>query len=230
MRKHQIPWPVIVDSDRSFERASDVGEISLNNIWQARVITANGDFVRASASDLDQAAARALQGAKWNVDPASMTPELQKAWQQIEFGNYLPAASTVKRYARSRKPAVKAAAALLNDYVHEKITAQVETAAVADSAGESWKAFKTLKGVQQQFKGYEIPPSVDADVARLEKNEDVLRQQAAYKKFELARKAANSGSTSARQRAFRLLEQLIEDFPGTDAASEAMSILTTTSN
>lgn len=226
VRKHRIPWPVIVDSDRSFENACDVGDISLNNIWQARVITATGQIQRASASDLDRAAAQALEGAKWNVDPKSMTTELQAAWQQVEFGNYAPAATTLKRYAKSRKPAVKAAAALLNDYVNEKITTQIEAAATADTAGESWRTFKVLKTVQQQFKGYELPPNVDADIARLEKDENVIKQQAAYKKFELARKAANSRSATSRQRATRMLQQLIEEFPDTEAADEAQSILT----
>ena len=216
---------MIVDPDRSFEAACDVNEISLNNIWQARILTATGDLEYGNASEMDSVAARALSGAAWNVDPAKMTPELQAAWQQVEFGNYAPAASTLKRMARSRKPDVKAAAALLNDYVAEKLKAQLTEAETADGAGEAWKAYRVLSDIQQKFKGYDIPPNVDADVKRLEKSDDVSREIDAYRKLEGARKSAASRSATIRQRVPTMLQQLIEDYPGTTAAEEAQAIL-----
>jgi hypothetical protein len=225
VRKHRIPWPVIVDPDRSFEAACDVGDISLTNIWQAKVITADGQLVRASATELDQAAERALNGAKWNVDPTKMTPELQTAWQNIEFGNFAPAAATLKRFLRSRKTEIKDAATLLTSYVDEQLQSRLESAAEADAAEESWKAFKLLTEIEQKFKGYKLPPNVAADLTRLEISEDVKNQLAAYRKLTLAQKAARSSSSSSRKRAATMLQLLIKEFSKTDAAEDAQQLL-----
>lgn len=225
MRKHRIPWPVIVDSDRSFEAACDVGDISLTNIWQAKVITANGGLVSASATELDQAADRALDGAKWNVDPTKMTSELQAAWQQIEFGNFAPAAPTLKRFLRSRKTEIKDAATLLNTYVDEQMQSRLDVATEADAAEETWKAFKLLTEVEQKFKGYDIPPNVAKDLSRLEKNEDVKNELAAYRKLTLAQKSARSSSNSSRKRAAAMLQLIVKEFPETEAAEKAQQLL-----
>lgn len=225
VRKHRIPWPVIIDPDRSFEAACDVGDISLTNIWQAKVITAKGQLVGASATELDRAADRALEGAKWNVDPTKMTPELQTAWQNIEFGNFAPAATTLKRFLRSRKPEIKDAATLLSSFVDEQLQSRLEAAAEADAAEDSWHAFKTLTEVEQQFKGYELPSNVAINLSRLEKTEDVKNQLAAYRKLTLAQKVARSSSNASRKRAARMLQQLIDEFPDTDAADEAQAML-----
>lgn len=216
---------MIADGNRAFEAACGVNEISLNNIWQARVITANGDLVRASASDLDMAAARALEGAQWNVDPSGIAPELQGTWQQVEFGNFAPAASTLKRYLRSRKPQVKSSANALNDYVSKQLKAQLDAAASADSSGDEWEAWKILTSVQQRFKGYEIPETVSADVTRLEKTDEVASELEAWKQLEQARKSAASRSAVSRQRAVSMLQKLTEESPGTEAAAEAQAIL-----
>ena len=225
MRKHRISWPVIVDPDRSFEAACDVGDISLTNIWQAKVITAEGGLVSANANELDQAAERALDGAKWDVDPTKMTAELQAAWQQIEFGNFAPAAPALKRFLRSRKQEIKDAATLLSSYVDEQLQSRLEAAAEADAAKNSWKAFKTLTELEQRFKGYEQPRNVATDLTRLEKTEDVKNQLAAYRKLTQAQKAARSSSNSSRKRAGQMLQKVIEEFPDTDAANAAQEML-----
>lgn len=216
---------MIVDTDRSFEKACDVGDISLTNIWQARVINATGELVRASATEMEQTADRALDGAKWNVDPTKMTSELRSAWLQVEFGNFAPAAAALKRFQKSRKQEVKDAAALLSSYVDEQLQIRLESAAEADASMESWKAFKILTEVQQRFKGYELPRNVATDLARLAETDDVTNQQAAYRKLQLAQKAAGSSSPSSRRRAVRMLNQVIEDFPDTDAAMDAQTML-----
>lgn len=216
---------MIVDPDRSFEAACGVENISLTNIWQARVITADGKLARANATEMEQAADRALDGAKWNVDPTQMTAGLQSAWVQIEFGNFSPAAPVLKRFLKSRKPEIKAAATLLSTYVDEQLLSRIEAAAEADAAEQSWKAFRILTEVEQRFKGYELPRNVATDLPRLAKTDDVINQLAAYRKLKLAHKAATSTSPSTRKRAARMLGKVIEDFPETDAAADAQKIL-----
>lgn len=224
VRKHRIPWPVIADTDRSLEQACEVGDISLNNIWQARVIDPTGALIRANGSQMEETAARAARDAKWNVDPTTIPSELQAAWQQIEFGSYAPAASTLKRYRKSRKEAVQTAANTLTDYVMEQLETQLTAAATADDAGDFWTAWQTLSAAQERFDGYEVPESVATDLARLAKHEQVVTELAAQRKFDLAVRAARLAA--GRKRAETMLQKLIEEFPGTAAAARASELLT----
>lgn len=225
VRKHRIPWPVIADTDRSLEQACGVGDISLNNIWQARIIDPEGLLVRANGSQMEETAQRAARDARWNVDPSTIPAELQPAWQQIEFGSFAPAASTLKRYARSRKADVKTAAQTLQSYVDEQLQQQVDAAAAAVEAEDVWTAYGILTALQQRFKGYEIPDSVPTDVERLAKDERVTKELAAARKLELALKSATSSSATARKRAELMLQKVVDEFPGTQAAEKAASLL-----
>lgn len=225
VRKHRIPWPVIADTDRSLEQACGVGDISLNNIWQARIIDPDGILVRANGSQMDETAQRAARDARWNVDPSTIPSELQPAWQQIEFGSYAPAAATLKRYAKSRKPEVKTAAETLRSYVNDQLQQQVDAAAAAEQADDVWTAYGLLTAVQQRFKGYEQPDSVQTDVDRLAKDERVVQELAAVRKLELAMKSAMSSSATARKRAQTMLQKVVDEFPGTQAAARAASLL-----
>lgn len=216
---------MIADTDRSLEQACGVGDISLNNIWQARIIDPEGLLVRANGSQMDETAQRAARDARWNVDPSTIPAELQPAWQQIEFGSFSPAASTLKRYAKSRKADVKMAAETLRAYVDEQLQEQVDAAAAAVQADDVWTAYGLLTSVQQRFKGYELPDSVQTDVDRLAKDERVVQELAAVRKLELAMKSAMSSSATARKRAQAMLQKVVDEFPGTQAAERAASLL-----
>lgn len=216
---------MIVDSSRAFEKSAGVGEISLQNIWQARVLTGDGQFVRANASDLDAAAKRALEGAGWNVDPENMPQELKSTWTQVEFGNFAAAAIGLKRYRRSNKAEVKDAVATLQGYVQNAMNEQIELAQTTEAGGDSWGAYKLLAEVQTRFKGYDVPADVNPDAARLKKIPEVANELAAKLKLDQAKKVGNVPSPAAQQRAFRMLKQITEDFPGTEAAGEASSFL-----
>ena len=193
---------------------------------QVRILTAGGELRRGSFSDIDQSAQAALNGAKWNVDPSRMTPELMPAWTAVEFGNFAPAATLVKRHLKSRKAATKTAATALNDYVIEKLNAEVDRANAAEDSDDLWTAYKTLSTVTVQFKGYEISPDVKSKIAELERDESIKAELAAQKQMTLVRRVLNSSSAAARKRAELMLEKITNDFPGTEAATEAETLLT----
>jgi hypothetical protein len=225
LRKHQITWPTIVDSDRSLEKQANVPEVSLTNIWQARVIDSTGKVIRAGATDLEKTGERALSGAKWNVDPTSIPNELKPIWAQIEFGSYSSAAVSLRRHLKSRKPEIKTAATTLNDYVTKQLTDEIAAAAAAEKSGNLWQAYRVLQTLPQRYKGFEIPKSVTTDVNRLAANETVKTELSANRKLELAKKTARSTSKSARARVIRQLEVIVKQFPNTEAAKQASAIL-----
>ena len=61
-RSVNLTWPVIVDTDRSFERQADMGEISLQNVMQAGYLTPEGELRHGDWSKIDETIRRALEG------------------------------------------------------------------------------------------------------------------------------------------------------------------------
>ena len=100
-----------------------------------------------------------------------------------------------------------------------------DAAAAAVQADDAWTAYGLLTAVQQRFKGYELPDSVETDVDRLAKDERVVQELAAVRKLELAMKSAMSSSATARKRAQAMLQKVVDEFPDTQAAERAASLL-----
>jgi thiol-disulfide isomerase/thioredoxin len=224
-RDVSLTWPIIVDSTREFEKQSGIGEISLQNIYQAGIITSEGTFRRASASDLEGAAEAALAGAKWEVDPAGIPVTLQAAWTAIEFGNPSGAAAAVKKGLTSPKADVKAAATRLNDAVQAKIKSLVDAAKNAETTGNKWMAYKSYQAAIDQYGGYDLPPEVRANQKTLGEDEAVKKQVLAQKGLESAAKLLRSPAASVRRGAITKLKKLAEDYPDTDAAAEAQKLV-----
>ena len=151
LRQNRVTWPTIVDADRSFETRCSVPKVSLENIWQVRIISPDGKMTLGNPGDLQGAAERALVGAKWNIDPAEIPKLLQPSWAAVEFGNYSAAAASLKRYLKSRKPENKTAAQTLQAYVEKQLEEQVELAAIALKDERNWDAYKAYSSVQLAF-------------------------------------------------------------------------------
>ena len=123
-------------------------------------------------------------------------------------------------------PEVRSFFETLNDYVIEKLNAEVDRANAAEDSDDLWTAYKTLSTVTVQFKGYEISPDVKSKIAELERDESIKAELAAQKQMTLVRRVLNSTSAAARKRAELMLEKITNDFPGTEAATEAETLLT----
>ena len=220
LRQYNVPWPTIVDSTRQFELAAGVGEISNQNILNYIVLNADGTL--SQGRSLDDAAKRALATAAWNVDPETIPDALQECWQAVEFGNYASASRTLQKSLNSKKPEIQTAAATLNDFVQRKLNETLEKATSAKAAGDDWLAYKAFGELQDRFKGYEIETDVSAELETLAESEAVEAQLAAGKQLTSALKTA---SRSGLDRVTKRLEKLIENYPGTEAAQKAQSLL-----
>jgi thiol-disulfide isomerase/thioredoxin len=224
-REVNCNWPVVVDPSRQLEKSAGVGEISLQNIYQCRVLTADGRLVPASAQDLERSAETALSGAKWRVDPKDIPAALKPAWVSIELGNPAAAATAVKKGLTSPKADLKAGATKLNEAVQAEIQKLVEAAKEADAAGNKWQAYKSYQTAATTFAGYTLPAEVPAALKELPLDEGVKKELTAQKGLEAALKLARSQSSGTRRSALQRLRKLTEDFAGTEAATQAEKLL-----
>ncbi|MEX0679508.1 MAG: redoxin family protein [Pirellulales bacterium] len=219
-----VSWPVIVDLDRSFEKACGVGEISLQNIAQVAYITAKGEVRRGSWTKLDDTIERALDGASWNIEPSEIPPELLPVWRSVEFAEYAPAAKALGKAKSSHKAEVKAAAGKLSDLVNERGREALD-AAKAEAEKSKLRAYDLYGAVADRFAGY--PAAGEASAARRQIAKDPAYRQElnAVKLVEKQRPLANSPKPAVRERATAAIKKIIDDQPGSEAARLGQTIL-----
>ena len=175
-----------------------------------KTLGGNGGLTGGSPTELEEAAESALRNARWNVDPAGMPAAMKKAWLEVEFGNYAGAAVSVKGGLKSAKPDMKAAAEKLHEFVQGKLQAIFTAAKQAGDADKKWEAYKAYSLLLMEFKGYEIPAEAETAVKNLAGDDVVKAELAALKRLDAGRK---------------LLEQLAEDAPTSEAAQQAKQLI-----
>ena len=222
LRKNKVSWPVICDSDRSFENQFGI-TISLENIKQLRLLMPDGKFKNGDAENIENSAADVLRDAKWKIDPKDIPSVLHPAWLAIEFGKYPDAAQTLKKNLNG-KGEIKEAASRLNQFVLDDLTGQMEAAKKLLDDGKKWEAFKRYSAIPIKFKGFAVPAEVNSTLKELSADAAIKEEQAAMRQFDIAAQAA-SRSPSARKGAIKQLEKLIKDHPDTEAAAEAQKVI-----
>ncbi|HLQ44449.1 MAG TPA: redoxin domain-containing protein, partial [Planctomycetaceae bacterium] len=222
LRKNKVTWPVICDSDRSFEHQFGF-TISLQNIRQSRLLMPDGTLKNGDVDNLEGSAVDALRDAKWKVEPKEVPQQLQTAWQAIEFGKYSDAALLLKKHLNG-KGAVKEAAQKLNQVVLDDLGTQLDAAKKALDDEKKWEAYKRYSAIPIKFKGFAVPSDVAASLKELSGDDAIKEELAALKTLDLAKQSA-SKSPTARKGAIKQLQNLIKDHPSTEAAHEAQELL-----
>lgn len=222
MKRSKVAWPVICDSDRSFEGLFGI-QVSPQNPRSLQVLLPSGSFKTGEVGNIEGAAADALRDAKWKVEPKDIPPVLHPTWLAVEFGNYPAAAQTLKKNLNG-KGELKEAAVRLNQFVLDDLAAQMDAAKKSLDDDKKWDAFKRYSVIPLKFKGFTVPAEVTTTLKELSTDETVKEEQAALKQFDLAAQSA-ARSPSARKGALKQLEKLIKDHPTTEAATEAQKII-----
>jgi thiol-disulfide isomerase/thioredoxin len=222
VREVALPWPVIVDTDRSLEKKSDVNEISLQNIYQSKLLMPDGRLAGGSFN-LEESATAALTTAKWRVDPAEIPSSLKAAWLQIEFGNFAAAAPTVKKNVNAVMPDVKAAAEKLLAAVKAEMDKEAEAAKQSLAAGNKWDAYKAYSFLSMRFKGYDLPSDAQPTLKELAADEKVKNQIAALKLWDSAQRQTAAAAANSMRR-------IVNQYPDTEAAALAQAALDKTAD
>jgi hypothetical protein len=190
---------------------------------EVAIIGPDGTLRRGDWSDLDASVTNALNGAEWTVDPKSIPDLLKPAWQLIEFGNYAPAASAVRKALKSQKDETRQAAETLLAVVQPLIDEKLAAAEAAYDAGEKWTAFQAYDELLERFKGYEMPESVEERKKELQTDPAVKAEAAAMKSFQTALRQLEN--PAQRKRGLSSLKKLAKDKPDTAAGKLAQEQL-----
>lgn len=224
MDKQEIDWPVIVDVDRSFEQASGINEISLQNIHQVKVLTADGSFVNGRWNDLPGTVEKALEGAAWKAKYDRLLPEFHAVVQRMEYGDYRPAAKAIAEGMKDKSPEVRKTATQLQGAIQKKMTDAV-AAATAGQAGDAWVEYTSLSTVADQFAPHQLPKEAAANLKKLERDPTVQKEMKAAKAVAANEGLLTSDEPRDRQRAVKVLNKVVESYPETRGAAKAKELL-----
>ena len=206
LRKNRVRWPAIADTDRTFERSCGVPTISLQNIYQVRIMKPDGKLVATSPTRMEQTLAGVVGAAKWNVDPEGIP-------------------STLKKAGNSRKPETKQGATKLLDYVGEKMNKQIKEAKAAKADGKAWLAFRGYSDAAVRYKGYDLPKDITATIQKLKADPDVKTEMTSLRILAAAKRKLYGKTVGARKSGYRSLERLAEQQPDTQAGQEAQRLV-----
>jgi peroxiredoxin len=226
-RENKLSIPIIVDSTRQLEQAAGVGSISLQNIYQAATIGPQGDVRRSNAQDLLSTLQAAADESSWNVDPANIPAPLIPLWKQIEFGNFTGTGKLIARRLQDRKPEIKQAVEALNNYAKQQIQQRIERAADATANDNLWLAYQIKQNLTTEFAGYDLPETLEQEIAELEKDPSIRNEIEAMKLWNLVVKAMSTGTTPAT-RLSAMCNRITTQFPGTEAANLASQAISNT--
>lgn len=224
----KINWPIIVDTDRSFEKefaSSSVGEISLQNIRQIRGISASGKIESLPYDDYSDAIKGLAQGATWKVERAEVPPEMIPLWQQVEFGAYGGVAQPLKKAALSNRPEVKSVAEKMLAVVDAERQELENEALASAEAGNKFKAYELLLKLNDTFKGYPLSDGATKLKKDLPKDPQVKSGLAALKQIQNIERQLANAKPQLKEKLGEQLSKMVTDYPETQLADHAASLL-----
>ena len=226
MDQHGIDWPVIADVDRTFEQASGITEISLQNIHQVKVLTADGKFVNGRWNDLPATVTTALEGAAWKTKYDRLNPVFHAAVRRMEYGDYRPASKAIAAGLKDKSPEIKKGAAQLQGAIEKKMTQSIAEA-TQGNAGDAWVKFTALEAVSDQFAPHSLPKAAAEELKKLQRDPAVQKELKAAKAVAANEALLTSEEPRDRQRAVKVLTKVVETYPETRGAAKAKELLAT---
>lgn len=230
IRKHEIDWPVLIDPDRSFEAASEVGVISLQSINSMRLITADGKFTYGYWNDWQKSLDIALRDAKWNVKYDRLDPFMHDAVRRMEFGVYPPVASAIDLGLQDESPSVRRSAAFTRQYVEHQMQVELKRQIGGKDADDLWIQYQVLEAVASRFSPLDLPEHASTQLEKLRADPGIQKEIRAARAIDSNASMLTSADPDKRKRAADNLERMQKTFAGTHAADRAAELLATASD
>jgi thiol-disulfide isomerase/thioredoxin len=215
----RLAMPVFADTLSLMEKRYGT-KISLQNIWQFRVIGPDGSIV---AHSMDEAAIdSALASAKWDYKDKGFDPRLGAAVEMFEWKQFEAGMQLLRPHLRSsNKPLAESARKLL-DAVKEdhgnKWREQAEKLAAEEKTAHAYELYARMSAV---FRGDELGKLADEQLKKLKGHKAVkteLEAQRAYNQLLNGMSRARAEDVG-EIKAFA--ESIVKKYPNTPTADRA---------
>ncbi len=196
-------------------------KISLQNIWQIRVIGPDGRLV---GSNMEKATVeRALKGAAWKYDPADYHPKVRPAAEALEFGQWEAGLKLLAPLRKSGAKEVAASAGKLYDAAKAEAEGwKAEADAVAEA--EPVRAHDLYARLAALFPAEAAGKAAAAPRRQLEANKAVAAELAARKAYAPLGKSLVAAVPAHRPEAARRLKAFATKHAGTPTGEQAAGL------
>ena len=216
-RETKLQMPIFADSLGLMESRYGT-KLSLQNIWQFRVIGPDGKI---SGYSMDKATIeRALEKAAWKYDPKDYDAKLKPALEAFEWNQWDAGTKLLTPLRRSPTKAVAESANKL--YAALKTEAEgwkTEAEGLAES--DPVKAYDLYSRITANFPGEPIAKDVAAAKQKLALNKTVLAEATARKAYAQLGTAIAGATPAQKAEVAKQLQAFAKKYPGTPSGEKA---------
>lgn len=200
------------------------GQISLQNIWQFRVIGPKGNVVANTMepADIEKALAG---GAMWKYKDGGYDARLTPIIDALEWGQYVPAVRELKKFTKGGNKATQESAVKLWDTLKTEAKGWMDEAAKSIET-EPAKAYDTYTKVAAAFVGDDLGKEADAALKTLVKNKAVLDELAARKMYDGLTVATARAQPTQKTAFIGQAQAIAKKYPETPTGKRAAELAT----
>ncbi len=196
-------------------------QISLNNIWQVRVINPEGVIV---GYDMSAATVeRALNGVKWTYKDDGYDPKLAKIVELLEWNQYVPAMTALKPFLKQKNKTGDSARTLLEKVksnVGQEWAKQAETAMTDDKL----KAVDLYTKLSQCFPDDELGKNATDSLKKLKTDKSVAAEVSAQKLYSHLYDVMSTASAEQKSEVIEYCATISAKYPTAVAAKNATEL------
>jgi hypothetical protein len=223
-KSNKFEWPILVDEAGETQKSLNI-KISLSNIYQWRIVDANGGMHSApmEAKEISDSVNTYLGDAKPLFAGLSIPERLKGIARDIEFGLYDPAVSELAAIAQKPSKDQEAAQGLY-DKVKPLAESGLERAKAFEGEGKKYPAYAEYLKVASWFKKTDYEKTASAAMQLLKKDKEVVDEIAARQLLDQAKTLLASSKKSDKESAPAILAVLQKKYPNSEAAKEAAKL------
>ncbi len=213
-----LEMPVFADALGLMEQRYNT-KISLQNIWQFRIISPDGNIVGMSMEpkEIDAALAKAT----WRFKGKGYDAKLDGAIERFEWGQYAEGMRTLKPFLKNTKKDIAESAKKLYDEIRaegDKWFADAENAAGANNPVDAYDLYLKVSVV---FAGEELGKKANDALKKLAANKELKSELAARQAWIQLNNGMSRATAQQKPEALATAQQIAKRFAGTPTAAKA---------
>jgi peroxiredoxin len=221
VRSTQLKMPVFADTLGLMQHRYGT-QISLNNIYQFRIIGPDGKIVGHS---MDPAAIeKAVAKVKWKYNDGGYDPKLNNIIDLLEWNQHPQAVTQLKPLTKGPNKAVAESATKLLEAVKAEVQGWLDEAEKAQSAEDPVKAFDLYSKVAAAFPGDDLGKKADAPLKALRTDKTVVAELAARKAYDQLNNVMANANAKKKREIAGLCHNIATKHPNTPTGKKAAAL------
>lgn len=196
-------------------------KISLNNIWQIRVVDANGIVVAYEMTP--DAIAKIAAAVKWTYKDDGYDPELAHIVEGLEWNQYVPAMTALKPYLKKKSKAGQSAKALY-DKVKKTVGDPWATDAEAAVATDKPKAYELYTKLAACFPDDEIGKHATDQLKKLKTDKSVQNELAARRLYAQLYPVMSKATSAQKSQVISFCNSITSKYPDSPTGQKAAAL------